>query len=68
MSGTSQVRKVTFQGFTGTRWQPPEDAELVIWCAECGEETDATTSDNPTWGEPIGVWCVQGAHETEVEV
>lgn len=41
----SRLIEVTYSGFAGTYYQPPEDAEVVIFCGKCRKETDAVIAD-----------------------
>lgn len=59
--------EVVYPGYAGTYFQPPEDAELVIWCPRCGKETDALCSETYP-GETVEAWCQTGGHDVMVEV
>lgn len=62
----SHLIRITYSGFAGTYYQPPEDAEAVIFCGECGKETDAWISDTYP-GEDVLATCAAG-HEVYVAI
>jgi hypothetical protein len=53
------VVRVDYPGFVGTYWQPPEDAEGIIWCPICQDEVDASFE----WSNAR---CYAG-HEVEID-
>lgn len=59
----SRLIEVTYGGYAGTYWQPPESAELTIYCGDCGQETDARASD--LYPGDVLVTCAAG-HEVTV--
>jgi hypothetical protein len=55
---------VGYQGYGGSYYQPPEPAELVIWCPICNEETDAQ-SDELYPDQQVEVSCC-GGHDVTI--
>lgn len=61
----SRFIRVTASGYAGSYYQPPEPTELLIYCGECKDETDASTND--LWTGDVLVGCADG-HEVTIHI